>query len=400
MLHNDPIAATAKEVVAWRQAIHAQPELGFQEHRTAAFVAERLRAFGLEVHEGIGGTGVVGVLRRGTGGPAIGLRAELDALPIQEKADVAYASTVPGVMHACGHDGHTAMLLGAAKLLSERGDFDGTVHFVFQPAEENEGGGMRMIEDGLFERFPMEAIFAVHNWPGLPVGQIRTRVGPMMAAVDNFEIFVSGTGAHAAMPHLGDDPVLAASELVVALQRVVSRTTDPQAPLVLSITQIHAGNVGNIVPGEVFLQGTCRFLDPALSAHCERRIGEIAAGVAAAHGVRARLDYRRGYPPVVNTEAGVARAVEAAETAVGGENVVTAFDPSLGCEDFAYMVGAVGGAYAWVGAGEAGPGQGLHGDRYVFNDAIVPVVLRYWTALVERSLPRAGRGVHRRITGT
>ena len=390
MLHNDPIAATVKDVVAWRHLIHGQPELGFREHRTAAFVTERLRAFGLEVHEGIGGTGVVGVLRRGTGGRAIGLRAELDALPIQEKAEVPYASTVPGVMHACGHDGHTAMLLGAAKLLSERGDFAGTVHLIFQPAEENEGGGMRMIEDRLFERFPMEAIYAVHNWPGLPVGQIRTRVGPMMAAVDTFAIFVRGTGAHAAMPHLGDDPVLAASELVVALQRVVSRTVDPQAPLVLSITQIHAGNVGNIVPGEAFLQGTCRFLDPALSAHCERRIGEIAAGVAAAHGVSATLDYRRGYPPVVNTEDGVARAVEAAAAAAGRENVVTAFDASLGCEDFSYMVRAVGGAYAWVGAGEAGPGQGLHGEHYVFNDAIVPIVLRYWLALVEQSLPPSG----------
>ena len=400
MLHNDPIAATAEEVVAWRHAIHAQPELGFQEHKTAAFVAERLRAFGLEVHEGIGGTGVVGVLRRGTGGSTIGLRAELDALPIVEKAEVPYASTVPGAMHACGHDGHAAMLLGAAKILSERGDFEGTVTFVFQPAEENEGGGMRMIEAGLFERFPIEAIYAVHNWPGLPLGQIRTRVGPMMAAVDNFSIFVTGTGAHAAMPHLGDDPILAAGELLGALQRVVSRTVDPQTPLVLSITQIHGGTAGNIVPGEVWLQGTCRFLDPALSAQCERRIGEIAAGVAAAHGVAATLDYRRGYPPVVNTEEGVARAVEAAEAAVGQENVVTAFDASLGCEDFSYMVRAVGGAYAWVGAGEVGPGQGLHGDRYVFNDAIVPIVLRYWMALVERSLPRAGRSVRRHITGT
>jgi amidohydrolase len=389
-LHNDPVAAATPEVVAWRQAIHAHPELGFQEHRTAAFVARQLRAFGLEVHEGIGGTGVVGVLRKGTGGRSIGLRAELDALPIAEQADVAYASTVPGVMHACGHDGHAAMLLGAAKILSGQAAFDGTVHFVFQPAEENAGGGMRMIEAGLFERFPVEAMYAVHNWPGLPLGEIHTRVGAMMAAVDGFELRFTGTGAHVAMPHLGDDPVLAASEFVGSVQRVVSRSVDPLTPLVVSITQIHGGNVGNIVPGEVWLQGTCRFLDRGLSAHLESRIGAIAEGIAAAHGVAATLDYRIGYPPLVNTDAAVVRAVAAAAATVGAEKVVTDFDPSLGCEDFAYMARAAGGAYAWIGAGPAGPGEGLHGDRYVFNDAIVPIVLRYWVNLVEQSLPVAG----------
>jgi hippurate hydrolase len=389
MLHNDPVAATTPEVVAWRHAIHANPELGFQEHKTAAFVARTLRSFGIEVHEGIGGTGVVGVLRKGTASRTIGLRAELDALPIVEKADVPYASTANGVMHACGHDGHTAMLLGAAKILSQDTHFDGTVNFIFQPAEENEGGGMRMIETGLFARFPVDAIYAVHNWPGLPLGEIHTRVGPMMAAVDGFEIRFTGTGAHVAMPHLGDDPILAAGAFAGSVQRVVSRSVDPLTPLVVSITQIHGGNVGNIVPGEVWLQGTCRFLDPALSAHLESRIGEIATGIAAAHGVAARLDYRIGYPPLVNTQAAVNRAVEAASAAVGRDRVVTAFNPSLGCEDFAYMVRVVGGAYAWIGAGPAGPGQGLHGDRYVFNDAIVPIVLRYWVSLVEQNLPAA-----------
>jgi hippurate hydrolase len=250
MLHNDPVAATTPEVVAWRHAIHANPELGFQEHKTAAFVAQTLRSFGIDVHEGIAGTGVVGVLRKGAGGRAIGLRAELDALPIVEKADVPYASTAHGVMHACGHDGHTAMLLGATKILSQHVDFDGTVTFVFQPAEENEGGGMRMIEAGLFDRFPLEAIYAVHNWPGLPLGEIHTLVGPMMAAVDGFEIRFTGTGAHVAMPHLGDDPILAASAFAGSVQRVVSRSVDPLTPLVVSITQIHGGNV---VPGEVWL---------------------------------------------------------------------------------------------------------------------------------------------------
>jgi hippurate hydrolase len=384
---NDPVAATVPRVVAWRHAIHANPELGFQERQTAAFVADTLRSFGIEVHEGIAGTGVVGVLRKGSSARTIGLRAELDALPILEKADVPYASRNPGVMHACGHDGHTAMLLGAAKILSEQGDFDGTVRFVFQPAEENEGGSQRMIDAGLFDRFPVEAVYSVHNWPGVPLGEIHTRVGPMMAAVDMFELRFTGTGAHAAMPHLGDDPVLAAGAFVGAVQQVVSRSVDPQTPLVVSVTQIHGGNVGNVVPGEVWLQGTCRFLAPGLSAHLEQRIRRIADGIAAAHGVTASLVYRVGYPPVVNAAGAVGRAVRAAAATVGAENVVTDFAPSLGCEDFAYMARAAGGAYVWVGTGAAGPGQGLHGDRYVFNDAIVPTVLRFWLNLVEQTMP-------------
>jgi hippurate hydrolase len=392
MLHNDPIAAVTPEVVAWRHQIHANPELGFGEHATAAFVADKLRGFGLEVHEGLGGTGVVGVLRRGRSGRAIGLRAELDALPVTERTGLPYASRNPGVMHACGHDGHTAMLLGAAKLLAEARDVDGTVIFLFQPAEEFVGGGIRMIGDDLFARFPVEAVYAVHNWPGLALGTIATRVGPMMAAVDNFELRFRGTGAHAAMPHLGDDPILAAGAFIGSVQRVVSRSVDPQLPLVVSLTQIHGGTTGNIVPGEVWLQGTCRFFDPALSDHCARLINDIATGIAAAHGVTAALDYQRGYPPVVNTAAPVAHAVEAAAAAVGRDQVMTEFRPSLGCEDFAYMVNAVGGAYAWIGAGEVGPGEGLHGDRYVFNDAIVPIVLRYWTSLAAQLLPAVPEG--------
>lgn len=387
MLHNDRIAAVTPDVVAWRHAIHANPELGFQERQTAAFVAEKLRSFGLEVHEGIGGTGVVGVLRSGAGNRSIGLRAELDALPITERSGKPYASKAPGVMHACGHDGHTAMLLGAAKLLSEQPGFDGVVHFVFQPAEENEGGGVRMIEAGLFERFPVEAIYAVHNWPGLAFGTIATRVGPMMAAVDGFELRFTGTGAHAAMPHLGDDPILAAGAFVGSVQRIVSRAVDPQTPLVVSMTQIHGGNVGNVVPGEVWLQGTCRFFEPTLSELCERLVGDIAKGVAAAHGVASRLDYKRGYPPVINTAAAVACAVEAAASVVGRDRVRTEFSPSMGCEDFAHMARTAGGAYAWIGAGEVGPGEGLHGDRYDFNDGIVPIVLEYWVNLVAQVLP-------------
>jgi hippurate hydrolase len=386
MLHNDPIAAITPDVVAWRHRIHANPELGFHEHQTARFVADQLRSFGLEVHEGIGGTGVVGVLRAGAGKRAIGLRAELDALPIVERSGKPHASRNPGVMHACGHDGHTAMLLGAAKLLSEQPDFDGVLHFIFQPAEENEGGSMRMMEHGLLDRFPMEAVYAVHNWPGVPLGMIAVRVGPMMAAVDMFELRFVGTGAHAAMPHLGDDPIVAAGEFIGSVQRIVSRAVDPQVPLVVSLTQVHGGNVGNVVPGEVWLQGTCRFFDPALSALCEQRIDAIANGIAAAHSLAAELDYKRGYPPVVNTSDPVARSVEAAASVVGEGNVMTEFAPSMGCEDFAYMVRAAGGAYAWIGTGTAGPGEGLHGDRYDFNDEIVPIGLRYWVNLARQVL--------------
>ncbi|SEL92504.1 hippurate hydrolase [Bosea lupini] len=388
MLHNDPIARLTPEVVAWRHHIHANPELGFQEVETARFVAEKLRSFGLEVQEGIGGTGVVGTLRAGSGKRAIGLRAELDALPVIERTGLPYASKTEGVMHACGHDGHSAMLLGAAKLLSEAPDFDGTVHFIFQPAEENEGGSMKMIEAGLFERFPVEAVYAVHNWPGVPFGTIAARAGAQMAAVDNFELRFSGLGAHVAMPHLGDDPILAAGAFIQSVQRIVSRAVDPQTPIVVSLTQVHGGNVGNIVPKEIWLQGTCRFFDPALSDLCERLIGEIADGVAASHGVSAILDYKRGYPPVINTAEAAALAARAAAAAVGPDNVSTEFKPSLGCEDFAFMIRAAGGCYAWIGAGEVGPGEGLHGGRYVFNDAIVPHVLRYWQSLVAGALPK------------
>lgn len=389
MLHNDPIAKLTPEVVAWRHHIHANPELGFQEVETARFVAGKLRSFGLEVQEGIGGTGVVGTLRSGSGKRAIGLRAELDALPVIERTGLPYASKKDGVMHACGHDGHSAMLLGAAKLLSETPDFDGVVHFIFQPAEENEGGSMKMIEAGLFERFPVEAVYAVHNWPGVPFGTIAARAGAQMAAVDNFELRFSGLGAHVAMPHLGDDPILAAGAFIQSVQRIVSRGVDPLTPIVVSLTQVHGGNVGNIVPKEVWLQGTCRFFDPALSDLCERLIGEIAQGVAASHGVSVTLDYKRGYPPVINTAEAAAQAARAAAAAVGLENVSTEFKPSLGCEDFAFMIRAAGGCYAWIGAGEVGPGEGLHGDRYVFNDGIVPHVLRYWQNLVAGALPKA-----------
>ncbi len=386
---NDSVADIAPEVITWRKHIHANPELGFAEHETAAFIAAKLAAFGLAVHADVSRTAVIATLTRGNGSKAIALRAELDALPIEEMADIDYASKNKGVMHACGHDGHTAILLGTAKLLAESEDFDGTVVFIFQPAEEVVGGGRQMIEDGVLERFPVEKVFAIHNWPGFPKGQIGVLAGPQMAAVDDFEVRFHGSGCHAAMPHLGDDPVLAAASFVTAVQRVVSRSIDPLAAAVLSVTQIHGGRFNNFVPTEARVEGTCRFYDAALSDHCAEEIERIAQAVAAMHGVTAELNYKRGYPPVVNPAAGAGLAALAAQDTVGAGRVSTDFQPSMGCEDFAFLLRGVGdGAYAWIGAGDVGPGEGLHGDRFVFDDDIVPIGMRYFLNVVHRALPR------------
>ena len=388
MQENDGVAAIVPEVIGWREHIHANPELGFAEHETAAFVAAKLKEFGLAVHTDVSATAVVATLTKGTNGKVVALRAELDALPITEAADVAYASRNDGVMHACGHDGHTAMLLGAAKLLADSESFDGTVVFIFQPAEEVLGGGKKMIEDGLLQRFPVDQVFAVHNWPGFPEGHIGVRAGPQMAAVDDFEIVFRGSGCHAAMPHLGDDPLLAAASFVTAIQRLVSRSIDPLSPAVLSVTQIHGGRFNNFVPGVVKVEGTCRFYDRALSDHCAAEIERVATSCAAMHGVGAELTYKRGYPPVVNPATGAALAAQAGADTVGMGRVSADFQPSMGCEDFAFLLHGVGdGAYVWIGAGDAGQGAGLHGDRFVFNDAIVPTGIRFFLNVVQRALP-------------
>ena len=376
------------EMTAWRRDLHAHPELGFEETRTAAFVADKLHGFGFdEVHTGIARTGVVGVLKAGSGSEAIGLRADMDALPIHEATGRPYASSVPGKMHACGHDGHTTMLLGAARYLAETRNFDGTVYFIFQPAEELEGGGRVMVEEGLFERFPAPRVFGLHNWPRAPLGTFGMRPGPIMAAADRVEIKVIGQGGHGAMPHLCRDPLVAAAQIVVALQIIVGRNVDPVAQGVVSITQFHGGDADNVIPQQVSLRGTCRSFAPEVRDLLERRIDEVARGVAAAHQVEVKVTYARGYPATVNTEAEVAQAAAAAADVAGEERVDRAVAPVMGAEDFAYMLERKPGAYIFMGGGGDDEAPMLHSPDYDFNDEALPYGASYWARLVERLLP-------------
>jgi len=387
------IAEFQDELTAWRRELHRYPELAYEERRTAEFVAGKLRAFGLdEVHTGIAGTGVVGVLRGREPGPAIALRADMDALPIEEASGVPWASTVPGRMHACGHDGHTTMLLGAARYLAETRNFAGTVCFVFQPAEEGAAGAKRMIEDGLFERFPVERVFGLHNWPWLPRGTFAVHSGPVMAAADQFDIVLRGRGCHGAMPHVGRDPVTAAAALVQALQVLVSRETDPLAPAVVTVGSIRAGEAYNVVPDRATLTGTVRALDEEVRARIERRIGEMAQHVAAAFGVEAEVDYRLGYPPTVN-DAEQAEVAARAAAAVAGEQAVRRdLPPCMGAEDFAFMMQKKPGAYIWLGTGTAEEGRILHSPLYDFDDASIPFGVGWWAAVVDACLGAARSG--------
>ncbi len=383
------IADFQEDLAAWRHEIHAHPETAFEETRTAEFVAQRLHDFGIAVHRGLAGTGVVGTLTGSRPGTrAIALRADMDALHIQERNGVDYASQNPGKMHACGHDGHTTMLLGAARYLAETRNFAGTVHFVFQPAEENEGGGRVMVEQGLFEKFPVEAIFGMHNWPGMPVGKFALRSGPMMAAFDIFEITVKGKGAHAALPHLGVDPVIAAAQIVTGLQTITSRNTHPLEAAVVSVTQIHGGDTWNVIPDEVVLRGTTRSFKPELQDAIEAGIRRIAEGVASAMGASVAVRYERRYPPTVNSVAEAAVAASIASEVVGEANVDRELSPTMGSEDFAFMLQARPGAYVFIGNGPSN-GAGLHNPRYDFNDAILPIGASYWARLVERVLAKA-----------
>ncbi len=385
------IAEFHAEMTAWRRHIHEHPETAFEERATGDFVAEKLAGFGLAVDRGLGRTGIVGTLAGAKGpGPAIALRADMDALDMDEANVFAHRSRHDGRMHACGHDGHTAMLLGAAKYLAETRNFAGTVHFIFQPAEENEGGGRAMIEDGLFRRFPVAAVYGMHNIPGIPAGEMAMRPGPMMAAYDIFEIVLRGRGCHAAMPHLGTDAVVASGALVTALQTVVARTLDPMASGVVSVTQIHGGTTWNVIPEEVVVRGTARWFRDKIGHRIEASIRRIAEGVAAAHGVAADVRYERRYPPTVNEPGETAQCEKVARALVGDEKVSTDKSPMMGAEDFAFMLREKPGCYVWIGNGPADGDRQLHNPHYDFNDDILPVGASYWARLAETKLAPGG----------
>ena len=381
------IAAFHGDMTAWRRHIHAHPETAFEERGTAAFVAGRLAEFGIEVHRGLAGTGVVGTLKVGSGPGRIGLRADMDALHVREANGFDHRSTNEGKMHACGHDGHTTMLLGAARYLAETRRFDGTVHFIFQPAEENEGGGRVMVEQGLFEIFPVDAVYGMHNWPGLAAGRFAVRPGPMMASSDIFEIRITGKGAHAAMPNRGIDPIVAAAEIVGALQTVASRQASPLESVVVSVTQFHAGDTDNVIPQQAVLRGTTRSFLPDLRDMLEVSLRRIAEGIAAAHGASAAVTYERRYPSTINSEKETEIAAVAMAEVAGADNVERDLAPTMGSEDFAFMLQARPGAYVWIGNGGDAGGPGLHNPAYDFNDEILPLGASYWARLVERNLP-------------
>ncbi len=389
----EPIVSWHHEITQLRRDLHAHPELAFEEHRTANIVADRLTQWGVRVHRGIGGTGVVGEIpgRRPEGG-AIGLRADMDALPLQELNTFEHASRYPGKMHACGHDGHVAMLLAAARHLAQHPPPFGTVYLIFQPAEEGGGGAARMIEDGLFTRFPMDAVFGLHNWPGLAAGTFGLCVGPIMASSNEFEVVLQGRGAHAAMPHLGSDPVIAAVQLVQSLQTIITRNKNPTDTAVLSVTQMHAGSADNIVPGEAIVRGTVRTIETEPLDLIENRLREIVHHTAAAFDMQARVSFQRNYPPTVNHPAETAFAAEVIRELVGDARLNANVLPSMGAEDFAFMLAEKPGCYLWLGAGDGdhrvgGHGLGpcmLHSGSYDFNDELIPLGASYWVRLVER----------------
>jgi amidohydrolase len=385
------IAEFRVDMAEWRRDIHAHPETAFEEKRTSDIVAKRLTEFGIEVDRGLAGTGVVGTLKGTRGdGPAIGLRADLDALDILEKNTFDHKSTIDGKMHACGHDGHTTMLLGAARYLAETRNFAGTVHFIFQPAEENEGGARVMVEEGLFDKFPVESVFGMHNMPGLEIGEMAVRGGPIMAAFDIFEIVVTGHGTHAAAPHLGKDAILASAEIVSALQSIASRSVDPQDSVVVSVTQIHGGDTWNVIPEDVVLRGTVRAFQPEIQDLAEASIRRIATGVAAAHDMTVAIDYQRRYPPTINDAAEADFAASVMAGVVGADKVFRNKNPKMASEDFAYMLNEKPGAYVWLGNG---PGEGgclLHNPSYDFNDDALTIGASYWSRLVETRLGDGG----------
>ena len=393
----EPILAYLPELQEIRRDLHAHPELCYEEQRTADVVAAKLTEWGIPIVRGLGVTGVVGIVKNGSSERAIGLRADMDALPMQEINGFAHASRHPGKMHACGHDGHTAMLLGAAQHLAQHRNFDGTVYLIFQPAEEGGGGARRMMDDGLFEQFPMDAVYGMHNWPGIPEGHFGVVAGPMMASSNEFRVIVRGKGAHAAQPHRGIDPVMVAVQIAQAWQTIVSREKNPLESAVLSITQIHAGSATNVIPDEAELVGTVRTFSTGVLDLIQRRMEEIATGVAAAFNASVDFSFKRNYPPLINHPEQTAFAVEAMRAVVGADRVDTQVEPTMGAEDFAFMLQEKPGCYVFLGNGDGahragghglGPCQ-LHNTSYDFNDNLLPIGASYWVRLVEMSLPKA-----------
>jgi amidohydrolase len=382
------IIAYKDELTEWRRDIHAHPELCYQENRTSDLVANRLESFGVEVTRGIAQTGLVGTLKAGTGNRAIGLRADMDALPLHEKNEFAHRSRHDGRMHACGHDGHTTILLGAARYLATTRNFDGTVYFIFQPAEEGGGGGRVMVEEGLFERFPVEAVYGLHNAPRYPTGKFFTRPGPVMAAAASFDLHITGRGAHAARPESGLDAIVAAAHVVTALQSVVSRTISPFDTAVVSVTQIHGGDAYNIIPEDVQIRGNCRSYRTEVMDQIEATIRRVAENTAAAYGTTARLDFRRGYPPLVNHPRETEIACDAAALVVGEPNVDRSGAPRMASEDFSYMLEARPGAFIFLGNGDSEGSCDVHNPRYDFNDEILAVGASYFARLVETTLAK------------
>jgi hippurate hydrolase len=394
MQPRSPLAAIQlfhKELMAVRRDLHANPELGFEEVRTSGIVAGALTALGVEVHRGIGKTGVVGVIKgqRNDSGKMIGLRADMDALPMSEDSTADYCSKVPGMMHACGHDGHTTILLGTAKYLMQNRNFNGTAILIFQPAEEGLGGAQAMIEDGLFERFPCDAIYALHNWPGLPAGVVGINPGPMMAASDKFEITIQGRGGHGAHPYQTIDPIVVAANMVTALQTIVSRNVHPLEAAVLSFGHIHAGSASaaSVIPGQAKLVGTVRTFSDEVQKVVEGRMRTLIASIAEGYGAKAEFKYLRNYPATINTSACAHFVADVATELFGAERVVRDLTPSMGSEDFSFMLKKVPGAYFRLGQGGAEDGRFLHNPKFDFNDDVIPVGSATFAALVERSMP-------------
>ena len=375
------------EMKSWRQDLHKIPEIGLEEYETSKYIRNKLKEFNINFKEGYSNTGLVAWVKgnKGNSNKSIGLRADFDALPMPEKNNFDYKSSKEGMMHACGHDGHTSMLLGAAKYISENNDFDGTVYFIFQPGEEGFAGGKKMIEDGLFDDFSIDEVYALHNWPDLPLGSFGVNSGPMMAAVDEFDIIVKGKGGHAAFPQLVIDPIIVASQIVTAIQTIISRSTDPVDKALISITKIHGGTAYNVIDDEVKLSGTIRTFKPETRSFIGKRIEEIANGIAKAHGAGANIEFDliNKYPPTINSKKESEFAAKIAKKMVGEENVNTNIDPSMGGEDFSYLLNKKPGSYLYIGQGDENHKAHLHTTKYDFNDNLLPLGVNYWVNLVK-----------------